>query len=228
MSTYDLYVHSGPKRKKTFISVPDLPGCIALGDTTDEAIASAPEAIRTYAAYLERHGEKIPAAAPFDVRVAEMRLDGGFIGSGFLVADAKPLTKGDIDRSLRWLGWIHDDLRRVTGGLTPAKRHAKPATGRPIERILSHVCAEGGYLRGVSGASRIQREADEGMIDPLDALDRLLELETERLKTMSTEERTTVRQAGQSQWSARAAVRRMLEHGWEHYLEICRRLGVAP
>jgi hypothetical protein len=83
-------------------------------------------------------------------------------------------------------------------------------------------------LRAISGASRIQRLVDEGKMNPLDALDQLLVLETERLKAMSDEERTTVRQAGQSTWSANAAVRRMLEHAWEHYLEICVRLKVEP
>jgi hypothetical protein len=65
-------------------------------------------------------------------------------------------------------------------------------------------------------------------MDPRDALDELLVLETERLRTMSDAERGEVRPAGQGQWSANGAVRRMVEHGWEHYLEICTRLGVEP
>jgi hypothetical protein len=90
------------------------------------------------------------------------------------------------------------------------------------------VLAEGGYLRGVTGASRIQRLADEGAIEPLDALDQLFELETERLDAMTDEERSEVIQRGQNPWSARSAVRRMLEHGWEHYVEIAERLGATP
>ena len=124
MKTYDLYVHSGPKRRKTFIAVPALPGCIALGDTTDEALANAPDAIRTYAGYLQRHGEPIDASAQFKTRIAHENLDGAFLGSGFLDADTKPLSKADIARSLKWLGWLHDDVRRVTSPLSPAKLRA--------------------------------------------------------------------------------------------------------
>lgn len=85
--------------------------------------------------------------------------------------------------------------------------------------------AQGENLRSVTGASRIQREVDEGRRDPLDALDALWELEAARLASMPAEERRAVVQRGQSPWSVRAAVRRMLEHGWEHYSEIAQRLG---
>jgi predicted RNase H-like HicB family nuclease len=228
MKTYDLYVQSGPMRKKTYIHVPSLRGCMLMHHTTADALDAAPNAIRTYLGYLQRHGERVDAKAAFKVRVAEERLDGGFLGSGFYDPDTQPLTKTESTRALKWLGWLHNDLRRVTEPLTPSRLAAKPPKGRPIRQILTHVCVEGAYLRAVPGASRIQREADEGKTDPRDALDRLLVLETERLHAMSDEERTTVRQAGQSPWSANAATRRMLEHGWEHYLEICVRLKVAP
>lgn len=228
MKTYDLYVHSGPMRKKTYIHVPALPGCIAQGETTDAAITAAPAAITTYLRYLQRHGADVNADEAFRTRIGEMNMRGGFLGVGFLATDAKPLSNAESDRALTWLGWIHDDIRRVTSTLPAAKLQAKPAVGRPIHRILEHMCGEGGYLRGVKGASRVQREVEQGRLDPRDALDQLLELERERLQTMTAEERAEVRQAGQSQWSARAAVRRMLEHGWEHYVEICERLGVEP
>jgi hypothetical protein len=33
---------------------------------------------------------------------------------------------------------------------------------------------------------------------------------------------------GQSPWTVRYEVRQMLEHAWEHYIEIAERLGVEP
>jgi hypothetical protein len=45
---------------------------------------------------------------------------------------------------------------------------------------------------------------------------------------MSKEERAEVIMRGQSPWSARAALRRMLEHAWEHYVEIAQRLKNVP
>jgi predicted RNase H-like HicB family nuclease len=42
------------------VIVPSLPGCITFGDTIDEAIAMAEEAIALYLESLHEHGEAIP------------------------------------------------------------------------------------------------------------------------------------------------------------------------
>ena len=228
MKTYDLYVESGPKMRKTVVHVPALAGCSARGDTTDEALAAAPEAIGKFLRFLQRHGERVDGAAPFKTRVAAMMLAGGFLGSVFLETDLKPLTKAEIAPSLRRLGWIHGDLRRLTAGLTSRQLDGAPPAGRAIRKILAHICSEGGYLRGVSGAARIQREVDDGRLNALDALDRLLSLESERLHAMNAAERAEVVTRGQAQWTARSAVREMLHHGWEHYVEIADRLSIEP
>jgi hypothetical protein len=62
----------------------------------------------------------------------------------------------------------------------------------------------------------------------VDALDQIFALEVERLNAMTKEERSALVMRGQSPWTARSAVRHMLEHGWEHYAEIVERLGVDP
>jgi hypothetical protein len=73
--------------------------------------------------------------------------------------------------------------------------------------------------------SRMQREMDEGRLDPLDALDQSWELEAARLEAMPDAERRGVVMRGRSQWTCRSAVRRMLEHAWEHAREIDDRAG---
>lgn len=228
MKTYDLYLHSGPKMRKTYIHVPGILGCIAQGDTTDAAIRSAPDAIRAYLAFLAHSGEAVDPSAAFDTRVAGHNKDGSFLGGAFLPTDVEAMSIAESARLMRRLAALHAELRRLTNALTPKQLAAEPAKGRSIGRILTHVCVEGGYLRGVKGASRLQREADEGRIDPRDALDQLHELELARLKAMDDEERGAVVQRGQNQWSVRSAVRKMLEHAWEHRLEIAERLGTAP
>lgn len=230
MKTYDLYLDSGPKMKKTMVQIPAIAGCIARGDTTDEAIANAPEAIRAYMRFLARHGEYFDADKPFNTRVALHRTDSVFPagGVGFLPPDDKPLPPRECDALMARLGQIHDAMRALASTLPANQLDAKPASGRPIRRILAHVCVEGAYLRGVTGASRIQRLVDKGEMNPLDALDELLALERERLRTMPAAERAGVIMRGQTQWSARSAVRRMLEHAWEHYREIADRLGATP
>jgi hypothetical protein len=154
--------------------------------------------------------------------------EGGFLGSMFLPTDTEPMPVRESNMLMKRLDALHGELRRVTESLTAKQLDAKPPSGRPIRQILRHVLAEGGYLRGVSGVSRLQREADQGRIDALDALDEMFKLETERLKSLTDEERSTVIMRGQSPWSVRRAMRSMLQHSWEHYVEISERLGKAP
>lgn len=42
--------------------VPDLPGCVACGDTTDEARSFMAEAVQIHVESLREHGEAVPAA----------------------------------------------------------------------------------------------------------------------------------------------------------------------
>ena len=94
MKTYDLYLDSGPMKKKTYVHVPALLGCIARGDTSDEAIERSPEAIRTFLAFCARTGERVDPETAFRVRVAQHVTDNEWPGNGggFLPTDARPLT----------------------------------------------------------------------------------------------------------------------------------------
>lgn len=228
MKTYDLYLHSGPKMLKTYVHVPSLMGCILLRDSTDQAVEAAPDVIRSFLGFLARSAERVGPEAAFRTRVAHHDKCGGFIGSSFLPTDAEPLPKRESDALMKRLAAIHGELRRITSGLAPKQLDAEPAKGRSIRRILQHLSGEGGYLRGVTGAGRVQRDIEEGRIAPLDGLERIYELEVARLASMTEAERREVVQRGQQPWSARSAMRRMLEHSWEHYMEIAARLGQAP
>ena len=42
------------------VLVPSLPGCVTYGDTMDEAVSMAKEAIELYVESLHQHGEPIP------------------------------------------------------------------------------------------------------------------------------------------------------------------------
>ncbi|MEX2227386.1 MAG: hypothetical protein WEB52_13150 [Dehalococcoidia bacterium] len=228
MKTYKLYLESGPQMKTTYVHVPELMGCMLNAATTEAALDATPDVIRAYLRFMARAGEAVDPGDQIRTKVIEHTTEGGFLGSRFLPTDAQPLPPRESDKLMQRLDALHGELRRITSGVDRRKLDAAPAKGRAIRRILVHVCSEGGYLRSVTGASRIQREADEGKIDPLDALDRLHALELARLRSMDADERRGVIMRGQSPWSARAAVRRMLEHAWEHYLEIAERLGKQP
>jgi len=229
MKTYDLYLESGPQMKTTYVHVPALLGCLLNAPTTAAAIAATPGVVRAYLRLMTRAGERANPDAAFRTNVAEHAKEAGvFLGSRFLPTDAGPLPPREAEMLMRRLDTLHQDLRHLAGGISPKKAAAPPARGRSILRILAHVCVEGNYLRGIPGAWRIQRDVEAGTVDPFDALDRLHALEIERLRTMDATERGSVIMRGQSPWSARAAVRRMLEHTWEHYLEIAVRLDKEP
>jgi len=230
VKTYDLHLESGPKMRTTMVHVPALAGCVVRGATTDAALEATPGAIRPFLRFLARHGERVNPDAPFGTNVREHITEGMWLGNGavFIEADLEPLSPRDAKRAIVRLAWLHDDMRRLVEGIAPKQLDAQPASGRPLRRILQHVVgAEGGYLRGVAGASRLSREVDEGRVDSFDALDRLLELERTRLDAMTAAERSEVVLRGQARWTARSAVRRMLEHAWEHYVEIAERVGRA-
>lgn len=57
--SYRILLRNEPEGGYT-VSVPSLPGCVTYGDTLDESIAMAKEAISLYIESLKEHGEEIP------------------------------------------------------------------------------------------------------------------------------------------------------------------------
>jgi predicted RNase H-like HicB family nuclease len=57
--TYRILLRKEPEGGYTVI-VPSLPGCVTYGDTIEEAIRMAKEAIELYIESLKEHGEEIP------------------------------------------------------------------------------------------------------------------------------------------------------------------------
>ena len=92
MTSYPLYLESGPQHKKTLVHVLDLLGCVVQGDTTDEAVAATTDAIRAYREYLQRHGEKLDASTKIETRIAQHNTEGLFSGSAIWPQDLKPLA----------------------------------------------------------------------------------------------------------------------------------------
>ncbi len=233
--TYGLYVESGPKMRKTMVHVPDLLGCIANGPTTQEALDATPDAIRSYLRFLARHGEAVEPEEEFRTRVVEHVMEGPFIGNGdssiMFGPDPKVPTATEIARCAKWFGWIRMDSVSMVKGLTPAKVKAKPKPiGRPIEDILPHVIESSrAYMRSVLGPvpdlDEVASLMRKGAMRGIDAMTAAIEPTAERLTSMSVEERRRQVQHGQSLWTARKMLRRVLEHEWEHNEEIRARLG---
>jgi antitoxin HicB len=68
---YSVLLLPEPEEGGFSVLVPALPGCLTQGDTVDEALANAREAIALHVRALRRHGEAVPkeGAAPQLARV---------------------------------------------------------------------------------------------------------------------------------------------------------------
>jgi uncharacterized damage-inducible protein DinB len=235
VSTYALYLESGPQRKSTLVHVVDLLGCAWFAPTTDEAVAAAPDEISAYLRYLKRHGEKVDPNARVATRVAEHITEGDFLGHGSPQAvytpDRKPVTPAELSTFLRRLEWSRADLLSLVKGTSEKALDAKPAKGRSLRDILLHVLgAEAGYLASSLGAVKEVNApinaAGRGELDVRIALQESRDAAIERLRRLTPTERAFVKEHPSGARTMRKTIRRMLEHEWEHRREIARRLGV--
>ena len=120
-------------------------------------------------------------------------------------------------------------LVALVGDLSEEQLLAQPATGRTLHHILQHVAeSHGVYLRylvgRVDGLSALLRSIENAPAGAMPAiLTELWGISQARLRNLSDVERDMLVPHGQVTWSARRCLRRMLEHAWEHRLEIAAR-----
>ena len=66
------------------IVFPDLPGCFSAGDTCDEAIANAHEALRLYADAERGSGRKLPPPSTFEALYSDREIRAEAKGAPFV------------------------------------------------------------------------------------------------------------------------------------------------
>ena len=241
MTIHDLYLESGPRHRKTMVHVLDLLGCVAVGPTTEEALAATPDAIRAYRRFLRRHGEPAEPAepsapsAPFETRVVEHVTVGEWLGNGspYLVfgPDLESVTEAEIEAFLRRFHGLREELAGWAAGRTGGQLDVPPeGGGRTARAVLLHVLGGplgyvGAFLGGAPGLSAIVGAAERGELGLPEALRRIGTMTAERVRATSPEERAAVRERGTHRRTLRKALRRVLEHDWEHLAELSRRPG---
>ena len=237
MHTYAIYLESGPRRRKTMVHVLALLGCVAVGPTTEAALAATPEAIGAYRRFLHRHGELVNPDAPVETRVAEHITQGEWLGNGspYVVfgPDLEPLTDEEIETFLRRFHWLREALAAWAAMRTGRQLDATPKDGgRTARAVLLHVLgATGGYLSAALGSApgfyALHDAAERGELGLPEALRRTTTMADERVHATTPEERAAARrgQRPRELRTLRKALRRMLEHDWEHLAELSRRPG---
>lgn len=210
----------------------DLLGCIAVGPTTEAALKATPEAIRAYLRFLRRNGEAADPDAPFETRVVEHVTEGQWLGNGspYLLfgPDIEPLADEAIEVFLNRFRWLREELATWAASRTGEQLDASPeGGGRTARAVLLHVLGPtGAYLSaalgGAPGFSRIHGAAERGEMGLPEALRRMAAMVVERIRATTPEERAAVRQRPRDVRTLRKAIRRMLEHDWEHLAELSR------
>ena len=229
---FDVCLETGPRHRKTMAHAVTLPGATAVGPTVDDAVEHLAAAIRARIAFLGRHGELFPDPEPLELVVIETDTGGDFLGYGAVsfAADRVPVRADELRRDLRWLEWSREELvaaARVQPGGLAAHPDGK---GRSAAEILAHVAgAERSYLNALVGpveglataATAVERSPEH----PWEALALERSIVRERLASLADEERSQVVQRGRTAQTARRMLRKMLEHEWEHVLELQARLA---
>lgn len=235
MIKYGLYLESGPQRRKTMVHVIDLLGCVAVGPTTEDALAATSEAVRQYRRFLVRCGEQIDPEEPFETEVVEHVAEAGrWLGNGSPYVtygpDLEPVREDEVELLLNRFNCLRRTFSEWAAAQTEAALDAKPEAGRTARAILMHVLSvPGGQLSAalgtVSGFSRLQTLTERGELPLPDALMQVDALVAQRVRTTTPEERAAVRQRPKELRTLRKALRHILEHDWEHFAELSRRPG---
>lgn len=66
---YPVFIHSEAGIDGYGVIIPDLPGCVSMGDSVEDAMEMAQEAAELHAEAMNRHGESLPEARSIEAIV---------------------------------------------------------------------------------------------------------------------------------------------------------------
>ena len=111
---YLAFVHKEPDSIYG-VSFPDFPGCISAGDTLDEALANASEALQGHVRMMEADGETVPLPRSLDAIQADRTLDedreGAVLSAVHLIRDLGSTTRINLSLDLGLLKAIDEEAR---------------------------------------------------------------------------------------------------------------------
>jgi uncharacterized damage-inducible protein DinB/predicted RNase H-like HicB family nuclease len=233
MEHYSVYLelaHSG----LCLAHVPELPGCIVRAPTREDALKQLPDAIRDYHTWLRRHGEVAPPAdAPVEIKVMEESVGFGPFerrnAAALFPPDRDSVSPEEIERFFRLLGHTRADLLALARDLPDKLLDWQPNVETfTIRELLRHVGnAEEWYVSRIVPPETLppEWEHDEDM-PTFEFLDMSRRTAIGRLRQLTEAERSEVfypvgwTDHPEEPWTARKALRRFLEHEWEHTWQV--------
>jgi len=151
--------------------------------------------------------------------------------------DIHPVSEAEIATFLHRFHWLSEALAAWAATQTDEQLDALPqgSGGRSARAVLLHVLGPiGGYLSAALGSapgfSAVYSAAERGELGLPEALRRIAVMADERVRATTPDERAAARrgQRPRELRTLRKALRRMLEHNWEHLAELGRRPGGPP
>ena len=220
-----------------------LPGCQATAATAEKLHALLPIVIGEHVTWLQRHGEELTGADPFEPDITEEvdaatteAADGEFC----FTDDHAPVSEVEIETGIRHIGYGRDDLLTAMEPLPEvvldwrpprsamAKFDAWNSDVRTIREIALDIAdADAYYRNGLSDEPETQQLDVNGG----EKLGRERELTVARLRSLTPDERgvlfrvTRPWQERPEHWTARKAMRRIISHERFHTKEIEQRLA---
>ncbi len=236
MTEYDLYLESGAQHKKTLVHVLGLLSCVATGPTTEVALEATPDAIRAYLRLLKRADEKVDPTAPFNTRVTQHIIGAAAVigqDSSYITfePDLKPITPREIETYVAVFHSLREQLASWAESQSGKQLDAKPkAGGRPARKVILHLMNATGSLSPlvgtIRGMSALTTAAERGAVPLTAALRQVDATVAASLRAATPAQRRAIIRPGPDRIrTLRKAIRRTLEHDWEHLAELSRRPG---
>ncbi|MCA9990432.1 MAG: DinB family protein [Anaerolineales bacterium] len=229
---YNIYLEINPAGT-TLAHIPELPGLCLRGDSQEAALAALPQAIDSYFHWLQQHGEPLPRPDTITWQVVETIHDFGPFQRGdkaaLFAADKAPLSREALETHLRYAGYGRADLLALTRHLPEQLLEWQPNDQTmSIRQILSHVGGSAQwYVSRLVEAETLPPEWEHddelGVFDFLALQQRTV---SQRLRQLTEEELVQVTFPAMwsyhpdEMWTARKALRRLVEHELEHVAQV--------
>jgi predicted RNase H-like HicB family nuclease/uncharacterized damage-inducible protein DinB len=189
--------------------IPALSGCVASGTTRDEAVANARRAFADYLRLLEARGvstEHWKGLDPATFAVKPLPDD------RVAPEDTGPLEEHELRDFLHRMEASRSALLALVRELSPAELERKPTeTTWSVREALEHV------MEGeVSFLSRLERWPT----DPFNTLQAVHRMAFQRFTVLEPADTALDHAVMGRRWTTRKVMRRILEHEYEHMMQI--------
>jgi len=210
--------------------VVDLPGCRAAAGRLSDALALLPVVVGDHLAWLAGHGEPVEPGAAFEYEVTDETERRGDIA---LESDREPMSRAELNRAIDHAGYAHSDLvARLENLPDVVLDWVPPASAVKIDQIFPDVRSMRdmlAHLTTVETNYYVGSLSDEAPHAVLPTLPELHELTAKRLHALPEESLgrvfTRTGPRGETEWTARKVMRRIISHKRFHTREIEQRLS---